>query len=66
VTPKAGDISVKWAIANSAPAMFLSIDGQLNSVASFTVTDGRIAEIYVVRNPDKLTAARETFEVTRG
>jgi len=46
--------------------MFLSIDGQLNSVASFTVTDGRIAEIYVVRNPDKLTAARETFEVTRG
>ena len=66
VTPKAGDISVKWAIANGAPAMFLSIDGQLDSVASFTVTDGRIAEIYVVRNPDKLTAARETFEVTRG
>jgi hypothetical protein len=52
--------------ANGAAAMFLSIDGQLDSVASFTVTDGRIAEIYVVRNPDKLTAVRETFEVTRG
>jgi RNA polymerase sigma-70 factor (TIGR02957 family) len=66
VTPKAGDISVKWAIANGAPAMFLSIDGELDSVASIIVTDGRIAEIYLVRNPDKLTAVRETFEVTRG
>ena len=64
VTPKVGNVSVQWANVNGAPAVFLSVGGELDSVASFTVTDGRISEIYMVRNPDKLTAVRETFEVT--
>jgi RNA polymerase sigma-70 factor (ECF subfamily) len=66
VRPKAGDVSFDWAVANGAPAVFISIDGELDSIASLTVTDGRIVEIYLVRNPDKLTAVRETFQVTRG
>jgi RNA polymerase sigma-70 factor (ECF subfamily) len=66
VRPKVGDISLEWAVANGAPAAFLSIEGELDTVASLTVTDGHIAEIYLVRNPDKLTAVRETFLVTRG
>ena len=39
---------------NGEPGLLLYIDGQLDSVTSFEIEDGRIQAIYSVRNPDKL------------
>ncbi|WP_082439618.1 MULTISPECIES: RNA polymerase sigma factor SigJ [unclassified Massilia] len=39
---------------NGAPGLLTWRDGQPDSVTSLDVRDGRIAAIYVVRNPDKL------------
>jgi RNA polymerase sigma-70 factor (ECF subfamily) len=39
---------------NGAPGLLTWRDGQPDSVTSLEVRDGRIAAIYVVRNPDKL------------
>jgi RNA polymerase sigma-70 factor (ECF subfamily) len=41
---------------NGAPGLLTWRDGLPDSVASFDLRDGRIAAIYVVRNPDKLGA----------
>ena len=41
---------------NGAPGLLTWIDGRPDSVTSLDVIDGRIAAIYVVRNPDKLGA----------
>ena len=50
---------VVMATVNGAPGLVLrDADGVL-SVVSFTVDDGRITAIDVVRNPDKLTGVRE-------
>lgn len=36
-------------------ALLATLDGRTDSVTSFVVADGRITEIFIVRNPDKLT-----------
>jgi RNA polymerase sigma-70 factor (ECF subfamily) len=41
-------------IVNGEPGLLTWRDGVPDSVASFDLRDGRIAAIYVVRNPDKL------------
>jgi RNA polymerase sigma-70 factor (ECF subfamily) len=43
---------------NGEPGLLTWRDGVPDSVASFDVRDGRIAAIFVVRNPDKLGALR--------
>lgn len=48
---------------NGGPAVLVRYDGEPDSVLQLDVLDGRIHCIYVVRNPDKLTAlAREQRE----
>ena len=39
---------------NSGPGMLTFRDGQLISVSSVTIADGRITAIYSVSNPDKI------------
>ncbi|WP_405782798.1 RNA polymerase sigma-70 factor [Streptomyces sp. NBC_00859] len=39
---------------NGAPAVVVLADGVVDSVFQAEIRDGRIAEIYIVRNPDKL------------
>ncbi|MEU4210883.1 RNA polymerase sigma-70 factor [Streptomyces sp. NPDC026206] len=46
---------VRFMEVNGAPAVLLLSRGRLDSVFSLQIADGRIAEIYVIRNPDKLT-----------
>jgi RNA polymerase sigma-70 factor (ECF subfamily) len=41
-------------VVNGAPGLLTWRDGQPDSVTSVAVREGRIAAIYVVRNPDKL------------
>ncbi|MEV0280065.1 RNA polymerase sigma-70 factor [Streptomyces sp. NPDC050610] len=40
---------------NGAPALLILSEGRPDSVVAVGVADGRIATIYLVRNPDKLT-----------
>jgi RNA polymerase sigma-70 factor (TIGR02957 family) len=65
VTPRDAEIGVEWAVVNGAPAMLLSLDGELDSVVTVVVEDGRIGQIYFVRNPEKLRAVRELRVVSR-
>ena len=41
-------------LVGGAPALRLELDGELEAVATFTVADGRITHLYIVRNPHKL------------
>ena len=65
VTPHDADLGVRWGVVNGTPAMFLSIDGELDSVVTVVVDDGRIREIYFVRNPEKLLMVHEQRDVRR-
>ncbi|MEU7135702.1 RNA polymerase sigma-70 factor [Streptomyces sp. NPDC046261] len=47
---------VRLAEVNGAPAVLVLAGGRTDSVLSVEVADGRIAEVYIIRNPDKLTA----------
>lgn len=65
VTPRDAEVGVEWGVVNGAPAMLLSLDGELDSVVTVAVADGRISEIYYVRNPEKLQEVHRQREVRR-
>ena len=52
--PADAEVGMRWTQANGGPALLVSLDGVLDSLVTFTVQDGRIRELNVVRNPDKL------------
>ena len=39
---------------NGSPSLRLEIDGELEAVATFALTEGQVSAVYVVRNPHKL------------
>lgn len=39
---------------NGSPSLRLEIDGELEAVATFALTEGRVSALYIVRNPHKL------------
>jgi RNA polymerase sigma-70 factor (ECF subfamily) len=49
-----GDFESATMWLNGGAAARLSLDGELNTVMSMTIEDGRISRIYAVRNPAKL------------
>lgn len=54
-------ITVTPALLNGNPALVLHLDGELDGIMAVRVEDGRIAGLYYVRNPAKLTrVATET------
>ena len=56
---------LRWGVVNGAPSLFLSLDGELDSVFTLEVRDGRITELYGVRNPDKLHGVDVLREIGR-
>lgn len=60
-----------WVIAsqlvwiNGAPAVRLDLDGEVDTVMSLVVEDGRITRILAVRNPEKLGRVEEATDLTR-
>ena len=66
VLPEGATVTFEWAVANGSPAVLLNLDGQLDTIASVLVIDSRVAEIYMVRNPDKLPTSMEPRLVTLG
>ncbi|HEY0904329.1 MAG TPA: RNA polymerase subunit sigma-24, partial [Marmoricola sp.] len=55
VVPQDAEIGVRAGTVNGAPALFLYLDGELDSVGTITTEGGLVKEIYLVRNPEKLT-----------
>lgn len=50
---------------NGQPAIRMELDGQLVSVASFTVADGRVSQVFTIANPDKLERLDEEVALSR-
>jgi hypothetical protein len=51
---------------NGQPGLARWIDGVLESVQAFEVRDGRIATVFVQRNPDKLARVRARLSQAGG
>jgi RNA polymerase sigma-70 factor, ECF subfamily len=60
------DFRLEMAVCNSAPAVLLYRDDQLEGVFTTEIVDGKITNFYVTRNPDKLAAATTVREISRG
>lgn len=52
-------------VVNGAPALRVVVDGELDTVASMAVEDGRVTGLYVVRNPAKLARLDAVVTLTR-
>jgi hypothetical protein len=48
-------LTFETVLVNGATAALLHLDGELVTAAALRVDDGRVTELYFVRNPDKLT-----------
>lgn len=66
VMAKAGELTLEQVTANGGPALALRAGGGLDSVVTTAVRDGRVTEIYLVRNPDKHAGMRAPHEVSLG
>jgi RNA polymerase sigma-70 factor (ECF subfamily) len=51
----------RQARVNGEPGLLRYVDGLLESAQSFRIEDGRIAAVFIVRNPDKLTGVPQTI-----
>ncbi|MFP3907820.1 MAG: hypothetical protein ACLFWR_12365, partial [Acidimicrobiales bacterium] len=49
---------------NAEPGLVVLFDGQPFLAASFTVVDGRVSRIHLMRNPSKLAALAVEGELT--
>ncbi len=65
VVPTGVDIGVDWGTVNGAPALFLIIDGELDAVGTVVAENGKVTEIYLVRNPEKLTGVNIQRDIRR-
>ena len=59
-----GVVTAETVVVNGAPALALSVDGELDAVVSVQVKDGLITGVYIVRNPAKLTRIAEETELS--
>jgi RNA polymerase sigma-70 factor (ECF subfamily) len=51
-----GKVVYRQALINGEPGLLRYLDGKIESAQSFIVDDGRIVAVFIMRNPDKLTA----------
>ena len=49
-----GDVTAEVIRLHDEPAMVLTLDGELDTLGMIRVEDGRIGELYLIRNPEKL------------
>jgi RNA polymerase sigma-70 factor (ECF subfamily) len=52
----AGELRIDEVLVNGARAWSIYLDGEIYGVTQLVVHDGRIAQLFMVANPDKLTA----------
>jgi hypothetical protein len=55
-------VTPPWLTAN--PALVLRLDGEIDGVMAIRVEDARIAGVYYVRNPEKLSYVESETPLT--
>jgi RNA polymerase sigma-70 factor (TIGR02957 family) len=65
VTPTDVQAEVDVLQVNGAPALVVRIDGRIDTVATGVLVGGRITELLVVRNPDKLRRLEQEHHLSR-
>jgi RNA polymerase sigma-70 factor (ECF subfamily) len=50
----AGQVGYRPSTVNGLPALIVELDGEVDTVVTARIDDGRISELYAVRNPEKL------------
>jgi hypothetical protein len=50
-----GALTVDSTVVNGSPALVVRLDGEIDGVLAIRVEDARIAGLYYVRNPEKLS-----------
>ena len=58
-------VELRPVLLNGAPAARLDLDGELNTVVSLVVEDGRVTRVFAVRNPAKLARLGEEATLSR-
>jgi RNA polymerase sigma-70 factor, ECF subfamily len=61
-----GPLRVDMVTCNSAPAVLLYLGEQLEGVITVEITDDKITNFYVMRNPDKLAPLAAARAISRG
>jgi RNA polymerase sigma-70 factor (ECF subfamily) len=61
-----GPLRVDMVTCNSAPAVLLYLGEQLEGVITVEITDDKITNFYVMRNPDKLAPLAVARAISRG
>ena len=51
-------------VVNGNPALVMRLDGELDGVMAIHVEDARVAGLYYVRNPEKLTRVESEIPLT--
>ncbi|GBE64669.1 putative sigma factor [Mycobacterium sp. MFM001] len=59
------DVRVEMVVCNAAPAVLLYRADRLEGVFTIEIVDGKIANFYAMRNPDKLVALATAREIRR-
>ena len=57
-------VTMDLTVVNGNPALVISLDGELDGVMAVRVEDARIAGLYYVRNPEKLTRVASEIPLT--
>jgi RNA polymerase sigma-70 factor (TIGR02957 family) len=65
IRPGTAELGIRWTQANGRPAVLLYLGDELDSLASFTVRSGRVQEVHLVRNPEKLGHVAEPVWLRR-
>jgi RNA polymerase sigma-70 factor (ECF subfamily) len=59
------DVRVEWVVCNSSPAVLLYRADHLEGVFTMEVVDGKVTNVYAIRNPDKLVTAATARAISR-
>jgi len=58
-------LSVEPVVVNGSPAFIMRLGGEIDSVMAVRVEGGRVAGLYNVRNPEKLSRIERATTLTR-
>jgi RNA polymerase sigma-70 factor (ECF subfamily) len=59
------DFDAAWLTVNGAPAVLVSLEGEPDSVFCARVHEGRVVELFVMRNPEKLAGLGAARSLSR-
>ena len=63
--PRLPDVRIELVTCNSGPALLVYSGDRLDIVIAVDVVDGKIANFYAIRNPEKLATATMPRKITR-